>query len=242
MRNPRAENDLKTFSSAFVTRLTDEARENVRTILERGMIAGKNPRTTALDIVGRIDPSTKQRTGGILGLTIGQEKWVANARGYLENLDPKYFQMTLRDKRFDKLVSKAIEQNQPLSVDTISKLMSSYKNRALKYRAEMVARTETIQSINRAEYQAHIQAVGEGLLDRNAITKEWDAVGDDRTRHSHLAMDKKYGKGKGVGLEEPFVFPSGALALFPGDSSMGAPAKEIIMCRCKQRIRVDWLA
>lgn len=241
MRNQAVENDLKTFSSQFVTRLTDEARTNVKSVLEQGMITGDNPRRTALDIVGRIDPVTKQRTGGIIGLTTQQEAWVANGRKYLESLDPKYLKMELRDKRFDDTVKKAIETGQPLPSETVSKLMTAYKNKALKYRADTIAKTETIQSINRAEYRAHVQAVEEGTLSEEVITRHWDAVGDEKTRSSHMALEKKY-KTKGVGLNEPFVTNNGARMMFPGDSSLGAPASEIVACRCRQKIKVDWLA
>lgn len=241
MRNPAVEQQLKEFSSGFVTRLTDEARENVRSVLEQGMMAGANPRTTALDIVGRIDPTTKQRVGGVIGLTNAQEGWVASGRRYLVNLDPKYFTMTLRDQRFDGIVQRAIDSGTPLPAETIEKLLTAYKNRALKYRGDQVAITETTQAFNRAEYQAHKQAITEGALTPDAITKHWDSLGDTHVRHTHAAMDKKYSE-VGIAIDEPFVSPSGAKLLYPGDQSLGAPAREIVGCRCRQKYRVDWFA
>ncbi len=86
----------------------------MRITLERGQLEGNNPRVTALDIVGRIDPVTKKRVGGVIGLTNNQEQWVANGRRYLEQLDSKYFNLELRDKRFDGTVKKAIEAGKPL--------------------------------------------------------------------------------------------------------------------------------
>lgn len=242
MRNPRVENDLKVNSSILITRLTEEARQNVRNALQDGMIKGDNPRTTALNIVGRIDPVTKQRIGGVIGLTENQEMWVRNAERYLKQLDPKYFNLKLRDKRFDSIVQKAIESGKPLSSDDVSKIITRYKAAALKWRGENISRTETIQALNRGEYMANMQLVQEGLIKPEQVTKEWDDVGDSRVRHTHRFLAQKYGKGKGIGLDEPFISPSGARLMFPGDSRLGAPVEEIAHCRCRVHIRVNWLA
>lgn len=240
-RNTAVEEDLRTYSSQMISRLTEEMRENVRVTLERGMIAGQNPRATALDIVGRVDSKTKQRVGGVIGLTTHQERWVANTRRYLEQVDARYFNLELRDKRFDATVRKALDNGEQLPAATIDRLVTAYKSRALKYRAEAVARTETIQSINRGEFRAHMQAVEEGALERSAIKRMWDAVGDRKTRHTHAALDEITRK-KPIGLDEPFISPSGARMMFPGDSSLGAGPEEIVHCRCRVKYNVDWFA
>lgn len=242
MRNPRVEEDLKNNSSEFISRITEEVRQNVKNELQQGMIRGDNPRTTALNIVGRVNPVTKQREGGVIGLDTRQAQWAQSARQYLTTLDKQYFQMGLRDKRFDKTVLKAIESGKPLPADVVEKLVTAYKNRALKYRADMIARTETIHSIARSEYMAHLQGIEEGILKRSAITKEWDDVGDSRERTTHRVLGFKYGKGKGVGFDEPFLSPSGARLLYPGDRSLNAPAEETVHCRCRAKYKVDWIA
>lgn len=241
VRNSRAEAWLRDHSSQLVTRLTDEARENVQQVLQRGMIAGDNPRVTALDIVGRIDPTTKQRTGGIVGLTRNQELWVANTRRDLLNLDSNYFSRKLRDKRFDRVVQRAINEDRPLPRDTVDKIVTAYKNAALRYRGESIGRTEAIQSLNRAEWEAHMQAVDIGALRKQDVSRHWDSAGDTRVRWSHRTMDRTY-QTAGVGLDEPFVSPSGARMMYPGDTSLGAPGDEVIMCRCRVRLKADFLA
>jgi hypothetical protein len=240
MRNPIVERDLRTFSSQYITRITNEARENVRQVLEDGMIRGDNPRRTALDIVGRINPTTKKREGGVIGLAPNQMKWVLNSRRYLEQLDNKYFTLSLRDKRFDSVVRKAILNGTPIPQSTISRLVTSYKNRALKYRGEMISRTETIQSINRGENAIHLQMIDEGTLVRQQITKWWDDVGDGVTRTTHRLLGNKYKKDKAIGFDEAFVSPSGARLMYPGDQSLGAPAEEIIACRCRPKYTINW--
>lgn len=241
IRNPVVEKELRDNSSVMITRISQEIRDNIRSTLERGQIAGNNPRKTALDIVGRIDPVTKKRIGGVIGLTTSQEKWAANAQKYLNELDDTYFSLTLRDRRFDKLVQKAIETKKPLKSEDVSRITTSYKNRALKYRADMIARTEAIQSINRGQYRSITQMIEETGFRRSAVTKKWDDTGDKRTRTSHAVMGTKYGK-QGIDLEEAFVSPFGARLLYPGDTSLDAPAAEIIHCRCRIKYDIDWIA
>jgi len=241
VRNSRSEAWLRDHSSTLVTRLTDEARTAVRNVVTEGMEAGKNPRAVALDIVGRIDPATGRRTGGIVGLTVQQERWSLNTRLDLQNLDERYFTRQLRDKRFDRIVEKAIRDGAPLDNATVEKLVGRYRDNALRYRGETIARTEAIHALNQAEFEAHKQALDMGAMKESAVRRHWDSSGDSRVRWSHKSMDRKYNKA-GVGMDEPFVSPSGAKMMFPGDTSLGAPGDEVIMCRCRVRLKVDWLS
>lgn len=237
VRNSRAEAWLRDHSSSLVTNLTEDARITVRNTLTDGMQRGVNPRNVALDIVGRIDPATGSRSGGVVGLTQGQEHWSRSARAKLETLDASYFNMKLRDKRFDKTVAKAIKDGKPLPRDVVEKLVMRYKDGALKYRGEMIGRTEALQSLNRSEYEAIKQAVDLGAAKPEAVKRVWDSAGDKRVRWSHNRMDNQ-----AVGLDEPFVSPSGARMMHPGDVTLGAPAKEVVACRCRARTEIDWLA
>lgn len=236
-RNYRAEDWLRRHSSELITRLTDDARDNVRAVLQRGMAEGRNPRNVALDIVGRYDSTAGHRIGGVIGLTRGLEAWSESARQRLLTLDEKYFTMELRDKRFDATVRAAIATGKPLPAGTVEKLVTRYKDRALKYRGEMIGRTEAMQSLNAADYEATKQAVETGALSEDAVEREWDDVGDNRVRHTHRVMNKQR-----VGLDEPFKSPSGALLLYPGDTSLGAGANEVVGCRCRVRNVIDWFA
>jgi hypothetical protein len=236
LRNSRSEAWLREYSSALITRIEDETRVNVRSMLAVGMQAGRNPRSVALDIVGRVDPSTNKRVGGIVGLTVNQERWVTNTRIKLETLDATYFDRELRDKRFDSIVKKAIDAGKPLPQDTVDKLTARYKMNALRYRGEAIGRTEAIRALNRSEYEAVLQASELGAINKSATKRIWDSAGDGRVRWSHRKMD-----GQAVGIDEPFVSPSGARMMFPGDTSLGAGGDETIMCRCRARLKVDWL-
>jgi hypothetical protein len=236
VRNSRAEAYLRDKSSELVSRIGEDTRVNLRNTLTVGMERGLNPRNVALDIVGRIGPGG-HRVGGIVGLTTQQEAWVRNIRIKLEQLDPVYFERELRDKRFDGTVRKAIESGKPLDRETVDKLVLRYKDNALKYRGETIGRTEALQSLNAAEYEAAMQAVDLGATKTSAVKKEWDSAGDKRVRFSHRMLN-----GQRVALDEPFVSPSGARMRYPGDTSLGAPGGEVINCRCRFKTVVDWFA
>jgi hypothetical protein len=237
VRNERAETWLKQQSSDLVTRISDDVRNNIRNVMTDAIARGQNPRQTALDIVGRIDPATGKRVGGIVGLTKNQERWAASARRKLESGDETYFDMALRDKRFDATVRKAFTSGKPLPVDTVQKLVTRYKDNALRYRGEQIAITETIAALNKAEDESIRQAVASGAIRAQDVRREWDDVGDTHTRHTHRQM-----RGQTVGLDEPFVTPEGDRLMYPGDPSLGARASEIVGCRCRVKIIVDWLA
>lgn len=237
VRNSRAEGWLRDHSAQLVTRLSNEALTATRTTLETGMRDGRNPRNVALDLVGRIDPTTQRRTGGIIGLTPGQVNWVNNTRRDLVNLSDNYFTRELRDKRFDATVRRAIATGQPLSAATIDKLITAYKNNTLRYRGETIGRTEAMQALNRSQHEAYLQAVDTGALRKQDIVRVWDSAGDSRVRWSHKRMDEQK-----RGIDDAFVSPSGARMMFPGDTSLGAGADEVVMCRCRVRLEVDFLA
>ncbi len=242
VRSTAAETWLREASSQLVTRITSEARDAVQSSLQASMIAGTNPRDAALDIVGRINPATGRRTGGVIGLTGPQEEYLRSARLELSSTDNKllenYLSRELRDKRLDSYVSKALKTGKPIPADVQIKMAARYSDKMLKYRGEMISRTEMIETLNRAQWEAYNQGVRSGKIQLSAVEKEWDSAGDGRVRHSHRELN-----GTRVGLNEPFISPvTGAAMMYPGDSENGAKGEDIILCRCRVRYVVDFFA
>ena len=242
IRNERVEQQLKNYSNEFVTNISDEVKETLRVMLSDGMSKGANPRDTALNIVGRINPLSKKREGGVIGLSSNQARWSLNARRYLENLDEKYFELGLRDKRFDSLVRKAIAERRKLTKEDIDRLIVSYNNKALKYRADAIARTETMQSINRGEWAAIEEGIENGYFKSKQIKKWWSDAHDGRTRKTHFQLGKKYNRDNAIPYEEAFVTKTGEKLMYPGDKSLGASPREIIHCRCKAVYKIDFIS
>jgi hypothetical protein len=234
VRSPRAEEWLRNWSSTRIVEIADETREVVRSVLTANLAEGVGPRTSALDLVGRIDPVTKQRTGGFIGLTSNQAEWVRNARRELETLDPNYLTRQRRDRRLDGAFKKAMDSGKPLKAKQIDAAVSRYQASVLNYRAETIARTESINALRAGQDEAIRQAVETGELEREFATKVWDASGDARTRPTHAAAD-----GQEMPIDQPFTV-GGYQLMRPGDSSLGAPAGETIQCRCVVRYKMNF--
>lgn len=93
-----------------------------------------------------------------------------------------------------------------------------FVNRSPRYRVEMIARTESMKSSAFASSEL-FRAYG-------ASRQEWIATNDMRTRPTHAAAH-----GQIVTIGQPFQV-GGSLMLHPLDGSLGAPAGEIVNCRC----------
>lgn len=236
----RAERIIRDHSSRLVTRIVDDQRDAIRAALREGLEIGLNPRTTALDIVGRINRATGRREGGIVGLSGPQERHVASARRELLSGDPtqlaNYLTRERRDRRFDAIVRRAIADEKPVAAADVSRITARYSDRLLELRGETIARTETIASVNAGQDEAMRQVIDTGRVRVDQITKTWIAASDPRTRDTHAAMN-----GQRVAFGAAFTSPSGAQLMYPGDQSLGAPASEIIQCRCTIRHAVSWL-
>ena len=236
--NPQAESWLREHSSRLVTAVVEDQRQAIRVFAAEGMALGRNPRQTALDIVGRVG-ETGRRTGGVVGLTSQQAQFVANARAELS--DPSrmagYFSRQRRDKRFDALVRKAMEAGKPLSEAQIDKITGRYADRLLALRGEMIARTESLTAMNAAREESYRQAIEAGDLAPENVLGVWGATGDKRTRDTHRALN-----GQERHFGQPFASPSGALMRFPGDTELGAGPEETIGCRCTKIYRINHAA
>ena len=115
--------------------------------------------------------------------------------------------------------------------------LKQYGNQLLQQRGETISRTETITALRQGRREGFKQAVEQGKVDGQAITRTWNAVLDGKAREDHAAMDGKVIQG----IDDAWELPDGSRMMVPGDSSMGAAADQIIMCRCSEDIRVDWL-
>ncbi len=233
-RNLRAERILREHSSNMVTNIIREQRQGIREHLTAGMEAGNNPRSTALNVVGRIDRASQRRTGGIIGLNLPQQRAVLKAREQLESGDFSAFkQRKLRDKRFDSVLNKAAIEGRSLTADEVNRIIARYNDRLLKLRGVTIGRTESLTALNMGAYQAMQQIIDSGKVDAENIEGTWDSAGDLRVRFSHAVVD-----GKKVRFGQSWVMPSGVLMKHPGDPAGGGA--EVINCRCVARWRINY--
>lgn len=235
--DPRAEAWLREQSSRLITGLVEEQREAVREVLVRGRVEGVGPRALTTELVGRVSRVTGQREGGILGLSGPQVRYLESARAELASADPdllrNYLTRQRRDRRFDRSVLKAIRTGQPLPADIARRAADSYGVRMLAYRSETIAATEALAAVRASKQEAYNQLVASGRMAETDFERTWLRTASRSPRDTHTVM-----VGQTVGLNEPFRSGTGALMMYPGDTSLGAGPSEIIGCKCDFAVRV----
>lgn len=221
--NPRALSWLSTHSADLVVELNIKQREAINTAMVIGNQAGRNPRSVALDIVGRVG-RTGRRQGGVIGLHEQFADYASNARAELQNLDSNYFTRVRRDRRYDAMVQKAIDSGKPLDKAAIEILTGRYEDRLLETRGQNIAQTETISAYGSSSNEAVEQVIEEGLARPDAVEKKWQHSFSGDSRPGHVALS-----GTKVPMGTPFINPENGIQLqFPGDG----PASERIRCKC----------
>jgi hypothetical protein len=257
MTNPRAEARIRTEAAARVAGYVEEQIEIARRVIADGFQRGDGPQNIATDIAGRVNPISKRREGGIVGLSDPQVRYVESMRARLLSGDPdemlkvlgrfdadgKWIEgtgMTLRDRRFDASIKKAIREvaagkANPLSRAKIDEMTAKYSDRLLARRAEDIARTETAQGVEMARAEAARQALEKAGLPADALTKTWyHSGGIEHAREQHLAMHEK----TVTGTDTHFILPDGTMMLHPHDPAGGT--KHNVNCRCRGELDIDW--
>ncbi len=120
------------------------------------------------------------------------------------------------------VIMRTLSANPTASHDDIVKILLDHPE-FTEVRARRISRTETVTAANRG---ALANAKTSGI----EMNKEWIAITDNRTRHSHLTAD-----GKTVGIDESFVV-DGQTMEYPGDrvqdNGLDTSAANVINCRC----------
>ncbi len=221
--NTAAVNAMQENMLRLVRGFTISQRETVRQVIIDGIRRGLNPREVALNFRNSI------------GLTARQEGAVRAFQTALEELDATALTRSLRDRRFDRTVTAAIERGEALTGKQIETMVTRYRERMLTHRAVTIARTEALRSTHQGARALYDQAIEEGQLRASDLTQEWHTAADERVRASHEAMNgqlQPYGT--------PFVSGKGNLLRYPGDPA--APGDEVINCRCALGTRIATLS
>lgn len=211
--NERALNEIRKNQLRLVRQFSEKQRLATREALQDGIRRGINPRDMAREFRGSI------------GLTDRQVRAVNNYRRMLEELDSTALRRKLRDARFDRTVTRAIKEGKPLSKQQIDRMVERYRSRYIKYRSEVIARTESLRAVHAGVDEMYQQAFDSGTLRPDALIRTWDTSKDARVRASHRAMDRQQ---RPPG--RPFETGLGNFMRFPGDPE--APPADSIQDRC----------
>lgn len=209
--NERAADLMESSRLEFVTNFTRTQRKVTRDALTAALRSGAGAQEAA------------DAFRDSIGLNEAQAAAVDNYRRLLEAGSSEALDRAVRDRRFDSTVAGAIRSGDPLKPSQIDRMVDRYQSRMLDLRAETIARTETHRVANQARQESFEQSLEQTGFNEDDVIRRWAAVKDKRTRDTHYAMD-----GQEVGLHEPFISPSGAELMFPGDPK--APADETINC------------
>ncbi len=230
--NQRAEQIIRTKAAQLVTLVAEDTKEMLRERIASGFSQGQGPKTIATAIAGRIDKVTGKRVGGVIGMTAQQGRAVEKARVALSTGDVEgmkaYLGLSKRAKRYDARVRKAIEAGKPVDKETLDKITTKLTAAYVDLRGQTIARTETMMAVSASQHEAYQQGLDKAGRDASLVTRTWRSAGDKRVRHTHAVLNGQ----KVVGMDLAFQSPSGAMLRYPGDTSLGAGAAEVIGCRC----------
>lgn len=230
-RHVRAERWLRDRSSDLIVEVIEDQKAMARTVIRDAMERGEHPRTTALDLVGRMNNATGKREGGFIGLHSVSAGAVKNAEKELLALDANYFNRERRDKRFDGTVRKAIAEGKPLAEADLRRIVQRYKDRLKALRGQTIARTEALNALRAGQHEGFQQLVDSGRVRADQITVTWGATMDGRTRHDHRHLN-----GVTVKMGEFFAPVAGVFMQYPGDLTNSTDPKALagqtINCRC----------
>lgn len=219
--NERAVRIMRDARLRLIREFTDGQRRATRDALIDGINRGLNPREQARAFRSSI------------GLTQRQEAAVQNYRRLLQQNSREALTRELRDRRFDRTVSRAARTGEPLPESQIERMTTRYRERYLKYRSEVIGRTEALRAVNQGTEESVQQAIDEGIVNPDGTDRTWMTAGDTRVREpAHTSM---HGQVRPVG--EPFSSGLGNMLRYPGDPE--APASETIQCRCVVTTRIQ---
>lgn len=166
---------------------------------------------------------------GSIGLSSSQGQAVVNYRRLLTEGTPgslgQVLERKLRDRRFDPSIRAAARGDRVLTSAQIDRMVERYEERFVAFRANTIARTETVAAVGAGDLEMFEQAIEQGVITPEAVTSTWHTARDERVRSSHRAMNNQERP-----FGEPFRSGAGNALRFPGDP-LGPPS-DTINCRC----------
>jgi len=219
--NPRLEQFALTMTSTRIREIDQTTRDTIRQVIQSGTTAGDDPFAIA------------RRIRGSIGLTQRQEAAVNNYERMLRALDPAVLERKLRDRRSDPTVARAISNDKALTDAQVRSLVDRYRDRYVKYRANVIGRTESIRAVQGAQWELFQDMINKGQIDARQVRRTWITTNDGHVRDAHVQIPSM--NPRGVGQAETFSSPLGPI-LYPGDPS--ALAANTIQCRCAVFARI----
>ena len=207
---------------ALVEGIEDGVRQSIVTAIRTGLSTGQTP-----EQIG-------EAIQNMIGLSPKQAQAVANYRQLLEQGNTAALRRALRDQRFDASVARLLRDGQQIDAAKIDRMVERYADRMRSYRAQAIARTETLRAAVAGQRAAYEQAIERFGWDRGGVRRFWQIAADERTCpvcRSVPALNPK-----GVAMDEPYQSSAGPIDAPPQHPN----------CRCTEAYEVanvvqpDW--
>ena len=241
--NPKALSFVQQYPLRLIREVDDATRAGIRQHLLDGLKAGENPRTVATSVKGVIGLTKTQekavsnfrkeietihlksdpKAGGMnLGGSISRAPGGAQTYEVDGNGNPVdgITQRRLRDYRYDRTLARAITDGKPLEPEQVDKMVEAYRQKYLKYRAETIARTESLRALNIGSHAAYMAIAETSPELAGMLKRQWVLARDERTCKRCKGVVRL--NPGGVGLDEPFRTTTGTIMHPPEHPS----------CRC----------
>jgi hypothetical protein len=224
---------LQEYTLGLIRQVSNSTVAAVRAQLIAGMQAGIGPRAQATNIksiIGLTDRQAqavlnfrkelegfhdKRTAGGYkLGAKIDRRNGAQIFRqGEGGNPLDGITERRLRDFRYDKMLARSMEQKKALTPEQIDKMVNAYARKYRKYRAETIARTESMRALNMGIQEGWRQAVNDGKIVEDLVRRFWKVASDERTCPVCKPIPKLNLGGVKLGM--PFITSEGAVFLPP---------------------------
>lgn len=162
-----------------------------------------------------------------IGLSARQAQAVANYRSALEEGDLSALDRALRDRRFDRAITAAVDAAVPIDTSKIDEAVAAYAQRQLDYRAMMIARTEVLRLTNRGAANTYTDAIARGILSFNQVRRFWLIAPDEITCVVCRSIPEMNPDGVAVG--QPYMSIDGP-QMYPQDPHP--------LCRCSESVEI----
>lgn len=152
----------------FVSNLSVTAKEVIKQQLIASLSSGVAVDDVASDLIQ------------VIGLTPQQAKAVQNYRAALEAGDKTALGRKLRDARYDATVRSWASGEAEVEASKVDAMVERYAQRLLAYRAQTIARTESLKAASNGIRDAYKQSVESGRLLDSEVRRKWLTAADER--------------------------------------------------------------
>ena len=200
--NTRAVAAMQLNRLNLIREMRQDQRNVIRKVLTEGIVEGANPRETAKKLRGVFGLTERQDAAcnnfrrllsSEAGGTPSEEIFTRRLRGFTHDravrraiqsrilhdraVEVRELQIATGSKKRTR-----IPKYKPLSEEQINKMSDRYRERYLQYRAEVIARTESLRAVHQGKNEMYLQAVDAGHMERGQILQKWNTALDQRVR------------------------------------------------------------